>query len=87
MSCRDSQAARQALQAVAARQAGYFTAKQALAAGYPKQHVSYHVAAGNFDRVERGLYRLPAVPPGEHDELVRLTLWSPATVRSRTLCR
>jgi predicted transcriptional regulator of viral defense system len=34
------------------------------------------VKAGNFDRVERGLFRLPAVPPAEHDDLIRLSLWS-----------
>jgi predicted transcriptional regulator of viral defense system len=26
--------------------------------------------------VEHGLYRLTSLPPGEHDDLVRLTLWS-----------
>jgi predicted transcriptional regulator of viral defense system len=62
--------------ALAQEQAGYFTAKQAREAGYEYPQLVYHVSAGNFDRVEHGLYRLPSVPPGEHDELVRLSLWS-----------
>lgn len=57
-------------------QGGYFTAKQAKELGYDYTHLGYHLAAGNFERVEHGLYRLPTIPPGEHDELVRLTLWS-----------
>ena len=76
MPYRDTQTARRALYRTAARQGGYFTAKQAQAAGYPKQHVAYHAMVGNFERVERGLFRLPSVPPSEHDDLIRLSLWS-----------
>ncbi len=65
-----------ALAALAYDQGGYFTAKQARRAGYDYPHLDYHVAAGNFERVEHGLYRLASVPPAEHDELVRLALWS-----------
>jgi predicted transcriptional regulator of viral defense system len=57
-------------------QGGYFTAKQAIKAGYDYPHLDYHVSAGNFERVGHGLYRLASLPPGEHDDLVRLTLWS-----------
>jgi predicted transcriptional regulator of viral defense system len=64
------------LTALAQEQAGYFTAKQAREAGYEYPQLVYHVSAGNFERVEHGLYRLPTIPPGEHDELVRLSLWS-----------
>ena len=62
--------------AKALEQAGYFTAKQAREAGYDYPHLEYHVSTGNFERVEHGLYRLTSLPPGEHDDLVRLTLWS-----------
>ena len=62
--------------AKALEQGGYFTAKQAREAGYDYPHLDYHVSAGNFERVEHGLYRLISLPPGEHDDLVRLTLWS-----------
>jgi len=60
----------------ALEQGGYFTAKQARKAGYNYPHLDYHVSAGNFERVEHGLYRLTSLPPGEHDDLVRLALWS-----------
>lgn len=73
---RNAQAARKALYAVAATQGGYFTTKQAGAAGYTKQHIDYHVSVGNFERVERGLFRLPTIPRDEHDEFIRLSLWS-----------
>lgn len=38
--------------------------------------LSYHVSAGNFERADRGLYRIPTLPPSEHDDLLRLWLWS-----------
>jgi predicted transcriptional regulator of viral defense system len=64
------------LASVASGQGGYFTTKQAIEAGYGYKHLDYHETAGNFERVEHGLYRLPAVPRGEHDDLIRLSLWS-----------
>jgi predicted transcriptional regulator of viral defense system len=76
MKYRDSKQALRALYAIAVRQGGYFTAKQAGGAGYGKRHLVYHAKAGNFERVGRGLYRLPTVPPSEHDDLIRVTLWS-----------
>jgi predicted transcriptional regulator of viral defense system len=65
-----------ALLGLALPQGGYFTAKQAKEAGYGYPHLDYHVAAGNFERVDHGLYRFTSLPPAEHDDLVRLTLWS-----------
>jgi predicted transcriptional regulator of viral defense system len=57
-------------------QGGYFTAKQAKEVGYDYPHLDYHVSAGNFERVDHGLYRLRSLPPGENDDLIRLALWS-----------
>jgi predicted transcriptional regulator of viral defense system len=57
-------------------QGGYFTVKQARKIGYDYQHIEYHESVGNFERVGHGLYRLRSLPPGEHDDLVRLSLWS-----------
>jgi predicted transcriptional regulator of viral defense system len=65
-----------ALAAVAHEQGGYFTTKQANQAGYGYKHLDYHESAGNFERVAHGLYRLPTIPPAEHDDLIRLNLWS-----------
>lgn len=60
----------------ALEQAGYFTAKQARQVGYNYQHLQYHLSTGNFERIDHGLYRLTSLPTGEHDDLVRLSLWS-----------
>ena len=72
----DSKSALRALTEVAATQGGYFTAKQAEIAGYDSQQLSYHLKAGNFERAGHGLYRIPTLPFAEHDDLLRLWLWS-----------
>jgi predicted transcriptional regulator of viral defense system len=61
---------------LAISQGGYFTAKQAKEAGYDYPHIEYHTTAGNFERVDHGLYRLAKIPHGEDDEFIRLALWS-----------
>jgi predicted transcriptional regulator of viral defense system len=61
---------------MARAQGGYVTAKQAHRAGYRSPHLAYHVKAGNLVRVGHGLYRIPELPLDEHDDLVRLALWS-----------
>ncbi len=76
MGYRDQKTALRALTAVAVDQGGYFTTRQAREAGYGYPHVSYHLSVGNFERAGRGLYRIPAIPATEHDDLVRLWLWS-----------
>ncbi len=64
------------LHAAAYLQAGYFSASQALSIGYSYQAQKHHVDAGNWLRVDRGVFRLPAWPPGPDDAYVRWTLWS-----------
>lgn len=76
MTYRSTSKARRRLYAAASIQGGYVTAKQAAAAGYRKQHIDYHTQTGNFERVGRGLYRLPDLPASEHDDLIRWSLWS-----------
>ena len=76
MPYRDNQQALRALYAVATTQGGYFTAKQAGGAGYGIRHLDYHAKTGNFERISHGLYRLPTIPLSEHDDLIRLSLWS-----------
>lgn len=61
---------------IARTQGGYFTAAQALDAGYPYQAQTYHVDQGNWQRVDRGLFRLPEWPISEHDDLIRWSQWS-----------
>ncbi len=72
----DRQALRQALYRLAAGQAGFFTAAQALEVGYSYQAQKYHVDHGNWLRVDRGIFRIPEWPAGLNDSLVRWVLWS-----------
>jgi predicted transcriptional regulator of viral defense system len=55
---------------LAAGQAGHFTAAQARELGYSARSLLHHVAAGHFERVSRGFYRLIGVPAGPHDDVV-----------------
>lgn len=75
-SYRNTRDALRALTAIAAEQGGYFTAKQAQQAGYDYPHLEYHIKARNFQRIGHGLYRLPALPQSDNDDLIRLSLWS-----------
>jgi predicted transcriptional regulator of viral defense system len=72
----DPVALRRAVTAIAAQQAGYFTAAQALAVGYSYQTQRYHAGRGDWQRVDRGIYRLPEWPASRHEDLARWTLWS-----------
>lgn len=72
---RDQQDARRRLYEFAVSQGGYFTAAQAVEAGYPKQHQHYHVKRGNWVRERWGIYRLPEWPRSPYDDLVLWTLW------------
>jgi predicted transcriptional regulator of viral defense system len=73
---RSSRISFRTLTSLAQGQGGYFTAKQAREIGYDYPHLEYHLAAGNFERIDHGLYRLPIISTDEHDDLIRLTLWS-----------
>lgn len=61
---------------IASDQAGYFTAKQALKAGYNYRLQSYHKTQGHWQPVDCGVYRLAAYPNSPHEDLVRWSLWS-----------
>jgi predicted transcriptional regulator of viral defense system len=73
---RDPLELRRALTRVAAQQAGYFSATQALTVGYSYQVQRYHVQRGDWLRVDRGIFRLSDWPGSQHEDLVRWTLWS-----------
>ena len=64
------------LHEMAETQQGFFTAKQAKAAGFAENTHPYHVGVGNWIREYRGIYRLALFPPTEHPDLVRWALWS-----------
>lgn len=67
---------RRRLFALATDQAGYFTAAQAKSIGYSYPAQAHHVRAGNWIRVDRGIFRLTEWVSGLHDELARWFLWS-----------
>lgn len=68
--------ARSKLYAVAELQAGYFTAAQALKAGYSRASQHYHQKVGNWRSEGHGIYRLERFPRTEDEDYVRLMLWS-----------
>lgn len=57
-------------------QGGYFTTKQAAAAGYAASTHSYNSKAGNWVREYRGIYRLAHYPNPERPDLITWSLWS-----------
>ena len=65
-----------ALMTIAQDQQGYFTTKQAIEAGYADNTHPYHVRAGNWERVRRGIYRMTHLPPPEDGEMMLWLLWS-----------
>jgi hypothetical protein len=61
---------------IADQQQGYFTAKQAKAAGFAENTHPYHVRAGNWVREHRGIYRLALYPWTDRPDLALWALWS-----------
>lgn len=67
---------RRRLNELAFRQAGYFSAAQALGVGYTYQAQKYHADRGNWVRVDRGMFRLAEWPSAAEDGYARWTVWS-----------
>lgn len=67
---------RRRLHELAFRQAGYFSAAQALDVGYAYQAQKYHVDRGNWVRVDRALFRLAEWPAAADDGYARWSVWS-----------
>jgi len=61
---------------IAESQQGFFTTKQAKAAGFAENTHPYHVQVGNWIREHRGIYRLARFPQGERPDLMLWSLWS-----------
>ncbi len=61
---------------IAEGQQGFFTTKQAKAAGFAENTHPYHVHAGNWIREHRGVYRLASFPRDERPDLMLWSLWS-----------
>jgi predicted transcriptional regulator of viral defense system len=65
-----------ALMQIAQEQQGYFTTKQAIEAGYADNTHPYHVRTGNWERVQRGIYRLAHLSPPEDGFTPAYLLWT-----------
>lgn len=65
-----------AVRAVAARQGGYFTAAQALAAGYSYRQQHFHRERGKWLRIDRGVFRYRDYPSSPREDLIQWALWS-----------
>ena len=61
---------------MAEAQQGFFTTKQAKAAGFAENTHPYHLQVGNWVREHRGIYRLAQFPPADRPDLVLWALWS-----------
>jgi predicted transcriptional regulator of viral defense system len=61
---------------IADGQQGYFTTKQAKAAGFAENTHPYHVKVGNWIRDYRGIYRLAMYPITEFPHYALWALWS-----------
>ena len=56
---------------IAAQQQGFFTTKQAKAAGFAENTHPYHAQVGNWIREHRGIYRLALFPVADRPDLVQ----------------
>lgn len=71
-----SDTAHDQLYQVAEQQGGYFTSRQAEAAGIDRTTLRYHARpGGRFERIRRGLYRLRHFPSSPHEHVV--AAWLP----------
>jgi predicted transcriptional regulator of viral defense system len=70
------QTAENKLYSIAAGQMGFFTARQAVEAGFQDPNHSFHVKNGNWEKIRRGIYRLSRYPRTPEAEFVVYSLWS-----------
>ena len=55
---------------IASERSGYFTAGQAVEAGFGWSLLAHHAGTGRFRRIHRGLYRFRDFPAGTRDDVV-----------------
>ncbi len=61
---------------IAQNQSGLFTSRQAIKAGIDSRNHSYHLKAGNWSRVEKGIYHLNFIRPNLRRDFFFLQLWA-----------
>jgi len=64
------------LYSIAVQQMGFFTARQAVEAGFQDANHSFHVRKGNWEKILRGIYRLSRYPRTPESDFVIYSLWS-----------
>jgi hypothetical protein len=67
---------KRALEALAEGQGGLFLASQAVTLGYKTANHKYHLNAGNWEKVSRGIFRLVRSSIAENEDLIAISLWS-----------
>ena len=60
----------------AAEQNGYVTTRDARELGIDPTQLRLMAARGQLERAARGVYRVPLLPRGEHDELAAAVAWT-----------
>ena len=61
---------------VAQNQSGLFTSHQAIEAGVDPRNHSYHLKAGNWSRVEKGIYHLNLIQSNSKRDFFFFQLWA-----------
>lgn len=69
-------AKKQKLFEIASLQQGYFTAKQAVHAGYSYRMHTHYKQSGQWLVIDRGVFRLAQFPNSPDEDYVRWSLWS-----------
>ena len=67
---------KQKLFEVASFQQGYFTAKQAVCAGFSYRMHAHYKQSGDWLKIDRGIFRLAQFPNSPDEDYVRWSLWS-----------
>ena len=61
---------------IAQNQSGLFTSHQAIKSGIDSRNHAYHLKAGNWSRVERGIYHLNFIQPNSNRDFFFFQLWA-----------
>ncbi|MBC8390443.1 MAG: type IV toxin-antitoxin system AbiEi family antitoxin domain-containing protein, partial [Actinobacteria bacterium] len=67
---------KQKLFETASLQQGYFTAKQAVRAGFSYRMQTHYKQSGEWLEIDRGIFRLAQFPNSPDEDYVRWSLWS-----------
>ena len=67
---------KQRLFEIASLQQGYFTAKQAVHAGFSYRMHTHYRQNGDWIEIDRGIFRLAQFPNSPDEDYVRWSLWS-----------